>query len=448
MGNRTDRFGFTTFDNEKDDLAAGNYKAFGADQINLDRLLRVATETHRHDGSVYSQTVPAPPALDIDLVGGSLPPNTSIYYRVALVDPFGQEQLASQTASLVTPVQSPTPTAPQLETFSTGILPPGDYQYAVSAYVGDTLHETPMSPTTSGTLTPMQWGFRITFPRLPSGATGFNVYRKGPTESGFNFLLNAEGIPYVYDDGSIERSRARTSPTTNTTTTTTVVIVNGPIPQGGWTCKIYRTFDSSDWNRTLIGWVPELPFIDVGAQPEAGYPPDSGAGVGGAPKISLEDETAGFLPSGLVPAKVTVLFNMPGTLETGTSHWQWINDFDLFTPLTARAHLGVGSVPAELPVLVAVEYRYAGTTDWLRYTQPGSGQTLMPEIPVGQRLSSQHFVAWYTDPPLVFRPGDAFRAVVLQTGGGDPATDENLTVTLAGIARHGSATKTPVWGAP
>jgi hypothetical protein len=450
MGNRTERFGFTTFDNEQDNLAAENFKAFGSDRINLDRLLWVAAETHRHNGEQLTELVPPPPVLDIDITGGALPPNTAIFYRISLVDPSGQEHLASQIASLVTPVQSPTPAAPQMSAGgNNGFLGPGDYQYGVSAYVGDTFHETPLSETVSGSLRVGHFGWAITFPRLPSGATGFNLYRKGPTESSLNYLLSvtSEGST-VYDDGAIDLSRARYSPAANTTATTNIVRLDleEALPTW-WTVKVYRTFDSSNWDRTLIGWTSELPFTDVGAQPEVGYPPDTSAGVGGAPKIRLGTDTTGTLPPGLVSTTQVATFNVRGSLESGAGHWQWVNDFDNFVPTTARANLGVGSSPAEQSVIVTIEYRWAGTTEWLRFETPGGEYGLAIEIPIGDNASYRNEIASFMNPLPVFHPGDALRVVILQAGGGATPTDRDLTVGLAGLTRHGG-TDTPTWSTP
>ena len=100
---------------------------------------------------------------------------------------------------------------------------------------------------------------RLTLPVLPSGASGFRIYRSRPGQSQFYYLDQVTTTTY-YDPANAE-DQTITSPTTNTTNSTnaiTVTIPGGTIPVGcmGW--KIYRALDSGGYDgNSLVHFVVE-----------------------------------------------------------------------------------------------------------------------------------------------------------------------------------------------
>ena len=75
--------------------------------------------------------------------------------------------------------QVPTPSPLLQMTAVPGGLLGGSYVYAISAYTDVIAQETLLSTTIAGTLSGFG-GWRLDLPLVPSGATGFNVYRPRP----------------------------------------------------------------------------------------------------------------------------------------------------------------------------------------------------------------------------------------------------------------------------
>lgn len=434
MGSRTDRFGFVTFDNDSDDLAFHNHQAFVADRLSMDRLLRIACEAHTHTGIVLSEVPPPAPELEVSPAGGCLPPNQSVHYKVSVVDIYGQERLASAPAVAFTAPQVSTPDAPRLNSSGSGSLPPGDYQYALTAVVDAADSETAMSNITTGTLIRPNTAWTITPPSMPSGGNGWNLYRKAPTEIGFRRLLTEwEDIP-LHDDGLEPRGfeRAPDENTTNVTSSITVDLVE-PL-KSGQSARIYRSFDGGDWETSLVAWTPTLPYIDHGFPTSAGYPPDVSAGVGGAPRIRLGTDTAGVLPPGLITPTYTAMFNIRGQVRVGYWRWQWINEFDAFRILRMRANLGRGSSPNATPVKIALDVRRSwNQQQWSRYSQYEEPLVLyIPRLANGGTLVFPD----NTSPGLRLYPGDGLRVAIMQAGDGS-GTDHDLTISVVGAVVHG-----------
>jgi hypothetical protein len=439
MGSRTERFGFVTFDNDADTLDFHNYQAFVADRIAMDRLLRIACEAHTHTGQQLSEIPPSAPELTVSAAGGSLPANQPVHYRMSIVDQYGQERLASAPAMAFTAPQVQTPGAPTITPFPGGILPPGDYQYAVSAIVDNADDETAMSNIATGTLQAPNGTWYITLPPLPSGANGWNVYRKGPTEIGFARV----GTEYNWlnsptSDGGYSPRGFQRAPKANTTNITSSIRVDSPTPLGPLeSAKIYRTFDASDWESSLAIWTPTLPWTDQGFPTSPGYPPDVSAGVGGSPKIRLGVDTDGTLPTGLIATTQVVQFNLPGPVQVGHWPWQWINEFDQFYIVRLRASLGRNSTPNAQPVRVTVEVSFTFNSGfWMRLWDPSLNAPVQVEIPVGSSVGTLELPAVVEPQPLL-RPGNGLRAAVLQTGGGATPTDHDLSIGVIGATQHG-----------
>jgi hypothetical protein len=440
----TQRFAFTTL-NQGDEFSSADY-AFGrSNRLQLDLLLQQVIENHTHNGAPAPSMSATPPQVQMVPSGGILPANHIVFYRTALVDPRGQEYVASQVISVATPPSLIAPEPPALSQALGGALQAGDYMYLLSAYTVDTSYETTPSRATSSTLVDgNQW--TITMPALPSGATGWNIYRKGPTDLEPIFLTSTV-TNTVIDNGALKASPFRTPPSGNTTSSMNSVVIGleGQELPAGCTLKIYRTLDQGDWSRSFVNRVSGLPYTDTGHATQTGAPLARSIALGGAPKIRFFENTTGSLPpSAFVTARLAT-FNLAGPVTTGLSPWQWICEYDDAALQSIRATLGRGSTPAAFPVKATVWLRREGETEWTPIVLSSGETQWWAEVGVGQTIGPPAFVSSnYANPPRL-KLGDALRAVVLQSGGGATPTDSDLSLTVTMLVRNGSATTTHVW---
>lgn len=447
MTGSTPRFALTTL-NKGDGLSADDY-AFGhGNRLQLDRLLEQVIENHHHTG-IPAPNTPGPAVVTrVQPTGGILAANQAIFYKTALVDPRGQEYVASQPAIVLTPTTLPTPEPPVLSQIRGGGLLPGDFIYQLSVYTEDTSYETTLSRPTSGTLAlGNQW--TIALPALPAGATGWNIYRKGPTDLEPVFLTSTTSSGPWVDDGTGRPKSYRTAPTANTTSSMNSVVIGNDyddILPSGYTLKIYRTLDQGEWSASLVTRVATLPFTDTGHATQTGAPLARSAALGGAPKIRFFENTIGILPpSAYTTARVTT-FTSAGPVTAGLSPWQWICEYDDAAIVSIRAALGRGSSPAAYPVKATVRLRRQGATDWvpLQTTSWDPPREISATVEVGGTIGNRVNVV-SSDLNTRLHRGDALRAVVLQSGGGATPTDSDLTLTVTMLVRNGTATTTHVW---
>lgn len=442
MADSTRRFKLTTLDQPTDRLDYENYKFSAADRVLLDRLLRFAVENHTHTGETVTITPASAPQLGAQRGGGTIPANRAVYYCYSIVDARGQESLASKVATVYTPPQVPAPLAgPQIAAIA-GTLDGGDYLYAVSASTGTSGQETLLSPTAAGTLSAFG-GWEVTLPRPPSGGEFFNVYRKGPRDDELHYVgsTGAEDTTYI-DDGSVAVNRFRRSPQTNTTYSANSVLVTLPEhPDGTWTWRLYRTFDPSSWNNSLLEWIgPTDTYVDDGQPSRAGVPPRASAAVGGAPKIRLNTETEGFLPPGILTTTRIANFTQD-EVTVGASNWNWVSEYAEADPYSMRATLGRDCPPAGQDVHVGLDV-HLGTV-WQPITN-GFLAPLISVIPVGETVGS--LVDLYNAAPnYSLIAGNRLRSRVYQTGGGATPTDRDLSLTVTLAVRHGSTSQTYQW---
>lgn len=446
MANRTPRFGFTTFDNPADRLSLHGYKAFGADRVLIDQILSLAVERHIHTGETVSATVPAAPDLDLSIIGGALPPNQPVYYRTSRVDARGQEHLASRPAVAYTPSQLTTPASPiVVRGPGAGTLPPGNYLYLVTAYTNDSSNETVASAPAATNLDVIG-GFTVVLPRPPSSASGWNIYRRGPTDYDPMYVTAVSVDDTTFLDTGAVASRTRSLPARNTSSSSSsITITDADDFVAGETIKIYRTFDPTDWENSLLEWTAVLPYVDAGQPTRTGYPPDISAAVGAAPKVDLGDHTAGRPPPGLTHPPTQINFTFTGPVGVGIGAWQWVNEFEQLHLLDLRANLGRDSTAAEQPVIVALEYRAAGSATWLRFQTDVGPNDITAEILAGASRSNPTGLQPTDLPTPILSPGDALRPVVLQNGGGSDPTDFDLAITVTAAIAHGSETATYTW---
>jgi hypothetical protein len=440
------RFGFVTL-NKNDELSSDDY-AFGVrNRLLLDELLTRAVQDHRHTGTPTPTFPGAPPTVTVNPGGGILPANRSIIYRTALVDQTGQEYVASQPVTVVTPSVVGAPNPPELtQDVGASSLQPGNYVYQITAFTEESTAETVPSKPFGGTLTDgNMWTLR--FPYLPGGATGWNIYRRGPTDPEPIFLMSTAGD--VEDNGSVAPQPFRTPPAANTSSSTASVTLDADIPPG-FTMKIYRNLDQTDWSRSLVVRTAVMPYIDTGHATQPGQPLARSIAFGGAPRIRFGSETEGVLPPRLVTHTQLATFTFTGLVDTGFSPWQWINEYDEARIISVRGT--VTAAATAQPIKFQLQKRADQYNANWRILQDKWGNltfTVPPDTLIGPLTPIEPFVPAYPpddDPDYPrFFPGDALRPVITQHGGGDPQQDSDLTIVVTLAVQHGSASTSYTW---
>lgn len=410
-----------------------------ADRDTIDRVMQVGAETHHHTGvNAASQNPTTPPSLSQSLTGGTLPASKTAYYEYTWVDPNGFETAPSPAASVTLPSPISTPGAPTLGTAVGGTLPAGTYRYLVTAYVGSSTSETLASLSASIT-TSSTGSIVVNFPTLPSGASGFNIYRFPPGGSAFLFMATVPvtgGTPTSWtDNGSVGANCNRFPPSSNTTNSTNSVVVTLPVSiPTGFTWNLYRSYSSTDWTSTLIASITTggTSYTDVGATAQSYAPPASSMLLSTPPKVLLTNgaEVQGQLPASMVDmasspsVPFAVTFNFGGYLSPTTGISTWRCPFGSATIVSAACSLGRGSVPASQPVIADV---LKGTGVNPSYVSIYSGATPnpKPQVPVGHQVGA-------AAPPNIttLAVGDTLSVDIDQSGGGATPTDHDLTITV------------------
>lgn len=458
VSNKTSRYGFTVFDSVDDTLDYRGYKLTNADRVLLDRLLTLAAERHVHTGDNTGgpdETPDAAPTVAVVATGGAMPPNTTVYYRSALVDAAGQEHIASQPAVVYTPASVYTPDPPAV-TAGTGSLIAGPYSYAVSAYTGTNTAETTVSRTTPASLA-TTGGLVVSMPAVPSGASGFNIYRRDPTQQELVYLtsIDADTVAFA-DTGATTPNTLRRAPAANTTcTTTSVSVTPATALAGGATCKIYRTYSPSNWDQSLLTWTATVPVVDTGHATTEGAPPDASAAVATPTKIGFGTETTGALPPGLLTTTRFFNFAVVGLAAIGPGDQMWLNEYappvywtgnPVYDSHVANAEfvsfrvaLTRGAVPSPADIEVGLE---TGPGPWVPVGVSGTHTTAT--IPAGETSSPAVSLADVDNRTIATDTGVRFN--VLQdgsSGGSGAANDFTVTVTIR--TRHGSTTQSYQW---
>lgn len=449
MADRTRRFHLTTLNQPTDQISLNNYKFTNGDRVLLDRLLRFAVENHVHTGQAITMTAPLAPILSIIPRGGSIPGNTAVYYRYSIVDERGQENLASQVATVMTPSQASAPAyAPRLIAHS-GTLEGGEYIYAVSACTNDSTQETIIGPLGAGTLTGFG-GWYINLPPMPSGGQFFNVYRRGPTDAELIYLFSTNPTDrYFVDDGDRKPNQFRGVPSANTTSMTNQIRIDlpSPWPNGSWTWKLYRTYDAAQWDNSLLDWIGSIPnYTDDGRATRPGYPPDTSAAVGGAPKIRLVTDTTGYPPPSAASG-VTRTANFNADLvQVGPGTWHWICEYERAEMLYMRATVNRTKPPTVKDCRIGLDRYYNGqwapvSDPWLYPQQP-----VYSTVPVGQSIGDSFSLVGFGAPfPAFMEKGERLRLHVHQTGYTPTETDHDLTLTVTLRVHDGLIAKSYVW---
>lgn len=279
-------------------------KLQGADRISQDDYAFTNRNMDILDGqiqklndAVFEPTTPIdnpsdPPSLGIDIDGGIIPAGRTVRYKFTYVDYYGNETAASPEATLTTNSPISRPNQPSLLWYNSGgSLIAGNYFYVLSAYINVNTSETTAS--TAGFISAKTGSSNriiLELPSLPSGADGFNVYRRGPGEVSYQFLdtidMTGGSPPDTYeDDGSVTPSVSRTPSAINLTFNTNSITVTlpgaTPVVPDGYTWKIYRTYSSGDYASSTLQWVTieeggevVTSWVDTGGATSIGSPPN------------------------------------------------------------------------------------------------------------------------------------------------------------------------------
>lgn len=426
-----------------EDFSTNDYAFTGRNIKSIDQKLYLGAEAHHHDG--VDSAIPDPvTSLGVELIagGGNIPGGRTMRYKYTWVDQYGQETAASPEITVTTPSPIAAPTMPTVSFAAGGTLLPGNYFYALSAWKDANTMESQTGGRayTSLTFTSGNRTAVIGFPTLPAGADGFNIYRRSPGSSKFQFLASVDMSiatpPTEYeDDGTVEEDCNRTTPGRNSTSTSNSIRVTlpgaTPVVPDGLTWKVYRTYTINDWDSSLLQWVVEetsegsgiitTTILDVGGPTSESSPPIQSEIVGSPEKVILTDgaEVQGTLPPALNAYPYTVQFFFPGTLEAASGNVVWRSPFTLAKIVGVECNLGRDSVPASQDVEV----------DVLK-DPDGSGfvtifDAVFPAVPVGDNFG----VRVVPDTTLVTE-GEMLVVDVTQSGGGATPTDENLIVTI------------------
>ncbi len=459
MGN-TENFGFKTLV-DGDSFDQDGYKYTNDDRQLMDRLFLQMME-HDHTGTALAAELSdTSPNLDLETSDGNLAPGLRIYYRYSLVDVNGNESAASPIVYVDTPDPVAEPSVPVLSLASTGgTLLPGTYNYVLTAYttantletkIGGIGYKTVNTGTSTNEIT-------IAMPSLPSGATGFNIYRKGPGNPRYYYLASTTSTSYV-DDGSVALTTSRTTPNSNRTYNTNKVIVSYPgatpsVP-AGYTWKIYRTFDQSDWSYSLLHHVVEdtspgiidVEWSDRGESTSVGSPSEFAAIVSNPGKITLTDaaEFEGSPPPGLITVPHQVNFGQSGTVTQQDGILVWSCEFEHAEITHVRFSLGRDSVAYDDIVFDIKKYDSAIATPAWASIFDGVAEILsgewQSELYAATAVAGTNII-----PETRLVRGDAL-VVDIVSANEDIATPTaiGLTVSIHMMVKSGSETVSWVW---
>lgn len=410
MADTTDHYGLQKI-GAGEAFSLNGYKYTKADRDLIDTLLYVGAEGHVHNGAAFtSGTSVTQPNLTLDTTTGNLPSNTTIYYRVSLVDSNGVESQASLASQVTTPAPVSSPGAPTLTLSKTGgVLLPGKYFYVLTAYNSSNTLETKALNYAYLTIPAGSNVNKVTLtlPSLPAGADGFNIYRKKPGGMAYYYLasvaMDVATPPTTYvDTGSVEEDCNRGLPTTNTTSSSNSVTISyggaTPVVPVGYTWKIYRSYLNGYWENSLVHWVVEETFetsgiitpeyIDMGYATVEGMPQDYGLTITNPQPIDLTDggEVQGTLPIGMTAVPVVEHFEFCGTLEALTGKAIWVCEYPEATILACRAHLGDGDTAGSggTPTGITVDVnKWNGSSFTTIYTTQANRPTISAGGTVG-----------------------------------------------------------------
>lgn len=428
-------------------ISDDDYKFGVGDRDKLDMLLWLLAN-HVHDGSSASATDPTDVlTLELDQSAGVLPAGTPVYYVYTLVNEFGAESLPSPEATIVIPPAVSSPSAVTFAIASGGSLLPGSYAYAISAYKdANTLETLAPNVTNVQLLAGDTWQVTLTLPALPSGADGFNIYRRGPGQAQYHYLesidMTVATPPDEYvDDGTVTEASDRGLPARNTTNAQNSVLASFPgatpvVPEG-YTWKLYRTLLTGSYPpASLVHWVVEetsegsgvitTEYLDLGYATTQGQPPSSSFAFTEPTPVDLTDaaHVQGILPPANIVFRHTEEWAYDGTVTAVAGEFAWLCPFEEAYIIGVILNLGRGFSPATQSLIVDVN-KYDSSLATPTWGTIFTTQATRPRILVGESAGALAVPQVRT---LV--EGDMLTVDVDQAGGGATPTDENLLVQV------------------
>jgi len=351
---RTQHLGFNKFGAEGR-ISDEGYKFSLRDRELIDSILQsLLLHDHAPDtvgASLVGPPAGTPPTLTQVDTGGVLLAGRDYYYKISYVDINGNETEAAAAGLISTPELISAPTSQVLTTATTGgTLVPGTYKYAMAFF--QTAGGVTTAPNTDAIVVPTGTSTNtvtIPLPTLPDGADGWRLYRKGPGDLEYWFLVSVASGPTEYvDDGSVNPDCTQKRPIANTTNSTNKITID--LPAGylpldtrivGW--RIYRTSTAGSYPaNSLVATVVET-TTEGGADLVTTYDDEGDALSLGIPLIQTAvpspvaqiDASTAFaatsdrLPSALAPLGIRA-FNLllPGTLAAQDYH-QFVPPHDM-----------------------------------------------------------------------------------------------------------------------
>ena len=458
MASKTTNYGLTKLD-PGEDLSANGYAFVDGDRDRIDGLLSLGRE-HEHTGAAAALADPdTAPTLVLDTTAGSLTAGQTYRYRYTYVDQFGSETAASPEATVATASPIVQPDAVSISSVTTGgALAGGRYIYALTAYVDTSTKETRRGAVAAISIaySTITNDITLSLPSLPSGATGFNVYRRAPGESNYNFLasidMSVATPPTEYnDDGSVNPNCDRNPPISNSTNSQNNVTVTLPgatpaVPAGA-TWKIYRSKTAGVWEATDLVQVTETvsdvdptvltSYQDLGIPTGFQTAPELSQIVGMPDKITFTNaaEVEGYLPPGLNVIPWEITWQQKGATTVDTFLDMWKCPFDYAEIQEVFLTYSPDNTPGD-ETIADVNYYSANqaTPGWITVF---TTQANRPEVAIGQ------WEGVSAVPDIVaLTKGDLLTWDVDQTGGGATPTDFDLTMTILLHVKQGSETVT------
>ena len=459
MASKTTNYGLTKLD-PGDDLSANGYAFIDSDRDRIDGLLALGRE-HEHTGASASLTNPdTAPSLVLDTTEGNLTAGKTYRYRYTYVDQFGAETAASPEATIATDPPIVSPDGVSITHVTTGgSLNGGLYYYTLTAYVDTNNKETRRGSVTSHSIPFVTTTNVVTLslPSVPAGATGFNVYRRAPGESNYNYLasidMSISTPPTEYeDDGSVNPNCDRNPPISNSTNSQNNVTVTLPgatpaVPSGA-TWKIYRSETAGVWESSDLVQVTETvsdvdttvvtSYQDLGIPTGFQTAPETTQVVGMPSKITFTGaaEVEGYLPPGLlvIPHEITWQQKGVGTIDTFLDMWRC--PFDYAEIQEVSLTLSPDYSPATQSIIADVNY-YSENQATPGWTTMFTTQANRPTIALGEWNG-----AVATPDVVALTKGDLLTWDVDQDGGGATPTDYDLIITILLHVKQGSETVT------
>lgn len=265
------------------------------------------------------------PTLTLLTSGGAIPAGTTFYYRVSYVDAYGNETEAGIQGTINTPAAIAAPPALSAAVATTGgLLGPGTYRYSLAHTQAGGL--TTRAPNTFTVVVPTGTNTNkvtITLNTLPSGATGWSVFRRDPGSDEYYYLTSTAGPTTFVDDGSYTLDCNRLRPAINTTNSVNRIQIDIdpqdlPLPSRVASWRIYRTTVGGVYNQnSLVAQVVDTlteggadlvtSYIDEGFTASAGSPLEQRTSPPAVPGIDAEtafSDDSGRIPGRLNPWRV------------------------------------------------------------------------------------------------------------------------------------------------